>query len=118
MKQGELLNMTNVSFYSKIMNLINNKTEGQYWDFKREPHKNNESLLHDILCLANAKHNGDRFLIIGVDDPKEDCEIIGLDETTEKRKNEADLNDFLNSKEWWKYSYCECKDIKYPCKRN
>ena len=110
--------MIDESFYSKILNLINNKTEGQYWDFKREPHKNNESLLHDILCLANAKHNGDRFLIIGVDDPKEDCEIIGLDETTEKRKNEADLNDFLNSKEWWKYSYCECKDIKYPCKRN
>lgn len=92
--------MIDESFYSKILNLINNKTEGQYWDFKREPHKDNESLLHDILCLANAKHNGDRFLIIGVDDPKEDCEIIGLDETTEKRKNEADLNDFLNSKEF------------------
>lgn len=84
----------------EIKKLIDSKTEGQYWDFKREPHKDNESLLHDILCLANAKHNGDRFLIIGVDDPKENCEIIGLDETTEKRKNEADLNDFLNSKEF------------------
>ena len=36
--------MINESFYSKIMNLINNKTEGQYWDFKREPYKDNEYL--------------------------------------------------------------------------
>lgn len=85
-------------FYFKIMELINSKTEGQYWDFKREPHKDNSSLLHDILCLSNAKHAGDRFLIIGVDDPSENCEIIGLDENTANRKNEADLNDFINSK--------------------
>lgn len=47
--------MVNESFYLEIMNLIASKTEGQYWDFKREPHKNNESLVHDILCLANTK---------------------------------------------------------------
>lgn len=92
--------MVNESFYSEIMNLINSKTEGQYWDFKREPHKDNESLLHDILCLSNTKHNGDRFLIIGVEDPSEDCKIVGLNENTTKRKKEADLNDFINSKEF------------------
>ena len=75
--------MVNESFYLEIMNLIASKTEGQYWDFKREPHKNNESLVHDILCLANTKHDGDRFLIIGVADPSKNCEIIGLDENTE-----------------------------------
>ena len=89
--------MSNESLKSEILNLIKSNTEGQYWDFKREPHKDNESLLHDILCLANAKHDGDRFLIIGVDDPKKNCEIIGLDKITVKRKNEADLNDFLNN---------------------
>lgn len=92
--------MNNQSFYFEIMNLINSKREGQYWDFKREPHKDNESLVHDILCLANSKHEGDRFLIIGVADPSENCEIRGLDETTRRRKKEADLNDCLNSKEF------------------
>lgn len=92
--------MVNESFYLEIMNLIASKTEGQYWDFKREPHKNNESLVHDILCLANTKHDGDRFLIIGVADPSKNCEIIGLDENTPKRKKEAELNDCLNSKEF------------------
>lgn len=67
--------MVNESFYLEIMNLIASKTEGQYWDFKREPHKNNESLVHDILCLANTKHDGDRFLIIGVADSSKNCEI-------------------------------------------
>lgn len=84
--------------YLKIKKLIDSKSEGQYWDFKREPHKDNQSLLHDILCLSNAKHEGDRFLIIGVDDPRENCKIIGLNENTPNRKNEANLNDFLNSK--------------------
>lgn len=92
--------MTNESLYLEIMNLINSKTEGQYWDFKREPHEDNKTLVHDILCLANAKHDGDRFLIIGVDDPSEDCKIIGLDENTPKRKKEADLNDLLNNIEF------------------
>ena len=92
--------MNTESVYLEIINLINTKNEGQYWDFKREPHKDNESLLHDILCLANTKHDGDRFLIIGVDDPIEDCKIIGLDEKTDKRKKEADLNDFINSKKF------------------
>lgn len=92
--------MVNESFYLEIMNLIASKTEGQYWDFKREPHKNNESLVHDILCLANTKHDGDRFLIIGVADSSKNCEIIGLDENTPKRKKEAELNDCLNSKEF------------------
>lgn len=89
--------MANKNFYFEIMNLINSKTEGQYWDFKRQPHQDNKSLVHDILCLANAKHDGDRFLIIGVDDPSNDCKIIGLDEKSTKRKKEADLNDLLNN---------------------
>jgi len=92
--------MANESLYLEIMNLINSKTEGQYWDFKREPHEDNKTLVHDILCLANAKHDGDRFLIIGVDDPSEDCKIIGLDGNTPKRKKEADLNDILNNIEF------------------
>ena len=56
-----------------ISRLINRKAEGTYWDFKREHHSNNGELIHDVLCLANTKHTGDRFLIFGVDDKKFSC---------------------------------------------
>ncbi len=43
----------------KIYKLISKKTEGDYWDFKQEWHKDNERLLHDILCFANTVHDRD-----------------------------------------------------------
>lgn len=83
---------------NKIRNLIETKREGDYWDFKREPHENNASLLHDILCLSNSLHKGDRYLIIGVSDPAEDCNIIGLKKGQKNRKNQSNLIDFLREK--------------------
>ncbi len=50
-----------------ISNLVKRKAEGTYWDFKFEHHKNKDDLIHDVLCLANAKHDGARFLVYGVD---------------------------------------------------
>lgn len=35
-----------------IVDLINNKNEKDYYDYKVEYHTNNEDLLHDILCLV------------------------------------------------------------------
>ena len=56
------------SLFTTISALISRKAEGAYWDFKREHHKDKSDLIHDVLCLANAKHTGNRFLIFGVDD--------------------------------------------------
>lgn len=50
-----------------IKDLIARNSEGDYWDFKRKHHATNGDLVHDILCLANAEHNGPRFLVFGVD---------------------------------------------------
>lgn len=52
----------------KIKRLMETGKEGVYWDFKRQHHSNKTDLLHDILCLANADHDGDRYLIFGVED--------------------------------------------------
>ena len=54
--------------HSTISALINRRSEGTYWDFKREHHRSKTDLIHDVLCLANANHDGDRYLIYGVDD--------------------------------------------------
>ena len=79
-----------------IRELIDSNREGTYWDFKAECHKNNAELLHDILCLANALHKGDRFLILGISDPPE-CEIKGV-AGDRNRKTQAGFIDFIRSK--------------------
>ncbi|OEC88282.1 MULTISPECIES: AlbA family DNA-binding domain-containing protein [Methanobacterium] len=79
-----------------VIGLIGSKCEGTYWDFKQEPHKDNASLLHDILCLANCYHEGDRYLILGVSDPAKNCEIKGLTLKQKNRKSQVNITDFLS----------------------
>lgn len=69
-----------------ISNLVNRKAEGTYWDFKRKHHTSKADLIHDVLCLANANHIGDRFLIFGVDD--EDFSLHPIDKDCGRRKQE------------------------------
>lgn len=77
--------------------LIKTGREGTYWDFKRKHHENKAELLHDLLCLANAKHPGDRFLIYGVEN--RNLEVVGV-EGNRPRRTQNDLIGFLrdNSK--------------------
>ena len=56
------------ALHETISMLIKRRAEGPYWDFKRKHHSEKGKLIHHVLCLANAKHRGDRFLIFGVDD--------------------------------------------------
>ncbi|MEQ1732550.1 MAG: ATP-binding protein [Bacteroidia bacterium] len=83
---------------TEILKLIESKREGDYWDFKREPHDNKASLLHDIICLSNSLHRGNRYLILGVSDPKEGTELIGLTKGQENRKSQVEYIDFLRTK--------------------
>lgn len=83
---------------SEIVELIASQRESDYWDFKREPHDNKASLLHDILCLSNSIHRGKRYLIYGVTDPKEGTEIIGLTKNQANRKSQVEIIDFLRTK--------------------
>ena len=71
-----------------ILSLINRKSEGTYWDFKRKHHEQSVELMHDILCLANTKHVGNRFLIYGVDDENYSLHPVDKDPG---RKTQADL---------------------------
>ena len=48
--------MTDQTLYKRwLTDLINRRIEGTYWDFKRCHHTNKADLVHDVLCLANAK---------------------------------------------------------------
>lgn len=83
-----------------IASLIASKKEGTFWDFKETHHANKADLLHDILCLSNAQHNGDRYLIIGVCDPadRERTKNVIIDESERIVKNQQYYIDFLQSK--------------------
>ncbi|WP_260579255.1 ATP-binding protein [Proteus mirabilis] len=67
--------------------------EGPWWDFKQTYHQNNAALVHDILCMANVLHDGDRYLIFGVND---EGVITGVPEDG-KQLNQANLQDPLPS---------------------
>lgn len=76
----------------RIKNLIQSRSEGDYWDFKQEWYKENERLLHDILCFANTVHDRDCYLIIGISDTGE---VIGVSE--ENRMKQAHILDLLSN---------------------
>lgn len=74
-----------------IATLIDRRAEGVYWDFKRSHHQNSADLVHDVLCLANAKHRGSRFLIFGIDDRDFSLHSINSDTNRRTQAYIADL---------------------------
>jgi len=79
-----------------ITQLIESKKEGTWWDFKREHHSCSLDLLHDILCLSNVIHPGDRYLIIGVSD---EYELLDVKANMPRRK-QSDIIDLLKKKDF------------------
>lgn len=88
-------------FENEIAELIEQKAEGSYWDFKQEWHSNNADLLHDIICMVNSPANRDCYIIIGVTDKTYD--ICGVN--WEKRKNQQNVIDLLRQKPKWAGGY-------------
>ena len=82
---------TKDSLPAEIEALIDRRSEGTYWDFKRFHHANKADLIHDVLCLANAKHSGRRFLIFGVDDSDFSLHDISGDANRRTQANIAGL---------------------------
>ena len=71
-----------------VRDLLDRGGEGVYWDFKLKHHANKGDLVHDVLCLANAAHDGPRFLVFGVKD--EDWLVQSIEEDV-GRRSQADI---------------------------
>lgn len=80
----------------KIINLIQDKREGSYWDFKAEYHKDKAELLHDIICLSNNLSNQEAYLILGVAD---NGHILGI-ANDPNRKSQEELISFVTGKKF------------------
>lgn len=74
---------------SIVEQLISRKAEGVYWDFKSVHHAERADLVHDVLALANADHQGDRYLIFGVDESA--GYQIGSVRNDPNRRSQADI---------------------------
>ena len=80
--------------------LIALKREGAYWDFKKEWHKDNSELIHDILCLANNLEGDVSYLFIGIDEEEgySVCDVENNDHA--ERKTNQMIVDMLSKTKW------------------
>jgi hypothetical protein len=85
--------MNDSNLQSQILDLIDLRSEGTYWDYKKNWPANKAALLHDIICMANNIESRDAYLIIGVDE-ENDFELVDITEDKE-RKNANELVTFL-----------------------
>jgi hypothetical protein len=90
-----------------ITKLIKEK-ESEYLDFKQQYHDSNVDLIHDILCLSNSYHEGDRYLVFGIDDSKK---IIGV-ENDPKRKTSANIQDLLRQSNFNRIPTIRLENVK------
>ena len=89
-----------------------NREECESLDFKQQFHQNNLKLLHDILCLANAYIEEDRYLVFGVTDDKN---IVGV-QSDPNRKNNANIQDLIRQKNFNRIPTINLETIKYQSK--
>jgi hypothetical protein len=79
------------NLYTEVVSLIEKKTEGDYWDFKKEWNEAKPvDLVHDILCMANSTHHGNKYIIVGV---QNDGTVVGIENS--KRKTQANVTDLV-----------------------
>ena len=65
------------TIFNEICDLVEKKVEGHFWDFKMEWYIDKSAdLIHDILCLVNSTHHGNKYIIIGV---QNDGTVVGVD---------------------------------------
>ena len=86
----------------EILELINLRQEGGYWDFKKEWYKSDnkgkQDLLLDIICMSNNLDNRDSYIIIGVNE-EDNYNLRDVSEDN-GRKNTQNIVDFLKDKKF------------------
>lgn len=87
------MNNNSKNLSDNIYNLLQLKHEGDFWDFKKQWHENLAELVHDIICMANSLKDGEKYIIIGVDE-ENDFQIVDV-KNNKKRYNTANLSDIL-----------------------
>ena len=74
-----------------VRHCLQQKKEGDYWDFKQEWHEKTADLLKDIICFANTVHDEKCYIIFGISDT---FEKVGM---SQSRRKQADIIDTISS---------------------
>lgn len=76
-----------------LQDLIANNRESEWLDFKQAYYSPDQkaSMAHDLICMANANHSADRFILLGVAD---DGEIVGLQASVADHNFWSDIRSF------------------------
>lgn len=74
-----------------VNQLLLSGREGLWWDFKQKFHENIAALVHDIICMANVIHDGNRYIVFGISDS---LEVLGLSQE-DKSYSQADIINHL-----------------------
>lgn len=75
-----------------VLELIESRQEGDYWDFKFKHHESKVDLVLDIICMANNLSDEDGYIIFGIEDKIFNC--VGLEGYGERR-NQQGIIDIL-----------------------
>lgn len=96
-QRPKLNKFMNESIQKEVINLIEKQVEGEYWDFKEEWYGDKlADLVHDILCLVNSTHCGNKYIIIGVANNGKIKGVLGKGVDRKKRMTQSNLMDLLS----------------------
>ncbi len=93
---------------TKLADLLG-KPESEWLDFKAEFHATTVELVHDILCLANARAATDRYLVFGVDNTGN---VIGVEKAANKLVSN-NLQDLLRASNFNRIPSVRLEDFKH-----
>ncbi len=98
-----------------LLDLIQYENENTRLDFKAVPYKGeqSEALLKDIMAMANAAVDGDRYIVVGVKHyPNEEREILGVDEYIDDASYYQLVHSNIEPDISLEYSYLSVNDKK------
>lgn len=94
-----------------IINLIENRNENEYLDFKAKDYVDKGEFLIDIMSMANSMDEDDKYIIIGVKDKiNGEKEIIGIEEGKEQAEFQQLINENIEPKIKFEYRTIQYKD--------
>lgn len=80
-----------IMYIEDLFDKLCKEKESEYLDYKEVAHKFNDDLIHDILCMANSKYPGNKYIVLGVTDSGDRIGLINL-------IKDHELTDFLRGK--------------------
>jgi hypothetical protein len=80
-----------------ITDLIDYHHENEYLDFKREEYKDlkKHELIKDVLAFANAEHQGDRYIIFGIEKQNNEVKVYPIENPLDSSDIQTYVHEYI-----------------------